>query len=139
MAAFKVVNQKFDVIKGKIDEQTTKLESIMTQIDYNRYVAPIKNSIDYYNSYVEHQGEGGYARLLADNLVATETGIVGLVSSISPYFRSQTDNHPDFEKLFDLQTEVSFMLSQAKLAVSVACVERCHSRRCKKKCQNRRR
>ena len=53
MNAFKVVNQKFDVIKGKIDAQTTRLESVMREIDYSRYVAPIKTSILYYNSYLE--------------------------------------------------------------------------------------
>ena len=137
MNAFKVVNQKFDVIKGKIDAQTTKLESVMREIDYTRYVAPIKTSILYYNSYLEHNGEAGYGRDLASNLAATETSIIGLKTSIGPFFRSQTDHHPDFEKLFDLQTEVSLMLSQAKLAISVACVERCDTRMCKTKCQNR--
>ena len=126
MNEFKKLNDRFDRVELKLDEQTRLLILVIQQAHLTNFLAPIKATNGIYDAFVLKNSSFHFHEL-KNRYHSIIDNIVGLELNIGQYFEKFMDVHGNFGALFDIYTNIAGMLTKLKLAFGVGCLQRCRT------------
>ena len=126
MNEFKKLNDRFDRVELKLDEQTRLLILVIQQAHLTNFLAPIKATNGIYDAFVLKNSSFHFHEL-KNRYHSIIDNIVGLELNIGQYFEKFMDVHGNFGALFDIYTNIAGMLTKLKLAFGVSCLQRCRT------------
>ena len=124
MHEFKKLNDRFDRVESKIDQQTMEVTHVIQHAQFTKYLTSFETTNGLFDAFVENNSTFHYNRL-KDQYKDTIYNIGGLEGIIGEYFESFMNLHGHFGALFDVYTKVVTKLSKLKLAFGVGCFEKC--------------
>ena len=124
MNEFKKLNDRFDRVELKLDEQTRLFNLVIQDTQKTNYLAPIIATNDIYDVYIE-QNSTFHLHQLKDRYQINIDNIVGLERIIGQFFEAFMDVHGNFGVLFDVFMNIVATLSKLKLAFGAGCIHKC--------------
>ena len=124
MNEFKKLNNRFDRLELKIDDQTGLLTHVIRDSQLTQYLSPLEATNDIYDVYIE-QNSTFHLHQLKDRYQINIDNIVGLERIIGQFFETFMDVHGNFGVLFDVYMNIVATLSKLKLAFGAGCIHKC--------------
>ena len=124
MNEFKKLNNRFDRLELKIDDQTGLLTQVIRDSQLTQYLSPLEATNGIYDAFVQKDSKFHFDELKNQYQSITEN-TAGLERIIGQYFASFMDTYGNFGALFDVYTDIVAKLSKLKLAFGVGCLQRC--------------
>ena len=122
MNEFKKLNNRFDRLELKIDDQTGLLTQVIRDSQLTQYLSPLEATNGIYDVYIE-QNSTFHLHQLKDRYQINIDNIVGLERIIGKFFEAFMDVHGNFGVLFDVYMNIVATLSKLKMAFGAGCVE----------------
>ena len=126
MNEFKKLNDRFDRVEYKLDDQTRLLTYIIQDTQKTNYLSKLEASNGIYDVFVEKNSTFHFNQL-KDRYQTNIDNVVGLEQMIGQYFETFMDLHGNFGALFDIYTNIVAKLSKLKLAFGIGCFGKCRN------------
>ena len=124
MNEFKKLNDRFDRVELKLDEQTRLFILVIKDAQKTNYLTPLEATNGIYDAFVQKDSKFHFDEL-KNQYQSTTENIRGLERVIGQYFESFMNVHGNFGALFDVYTDIAAKLAKLKLAFGVGCIQRC--------------